>query len=74
MKSLPLISSLAVNMESSVLDYVAQACMDLSDSMNVAETDSERETLLTNHIKKVSSTVTTVDDFKNSKEFTFMLI
>lgn len=61
-------------MESSVLDYVAQACMDLSDSMNVAETDSERETLLTNHIKKVSSTVTTVDDFKNSKEFTFMLI
>ncbi|KOB77259.1 hypothetical protein OBRU01_04474 [Operophtera brumata] len=56
-------------MESSALDYVAQACMDLSDQMNVAESDSDRETLLTNHIKKVSGTVPTVDDFKNNLEW-----
>lgn len=54
-------------MESSALDYVAQACMDLTDLLNVAETDSECETLLTIHIKKVWSTVPAVDDFKNSK-------
>lgn len=53
-------------MESSILDFVAQACMDLSEAIGSVESEVERENLITNHIKKVSSVVLPVEDFKKS--------
>lgn len=52
-------------MESSALDYVAQACMDLSEALAAANKE-EQDTLVANHIKKVWSTVTPIEDFKKS--------
>lgn len=53
-------------MESSLLDYVAQACMDLTEAMNAANNEAERDSLITNHIKKVSLSVEPIEDFKKS--------
>lgn len=52
-------------MESSALDYVAQTCLDLSDALSVD--NSDRDTILANHIKKVSNIVAPVEDFKKSE-------
>ena len=54
-------------MEPTPLDYVAQCCMDLTEAMAAVQSESERDTLITNHIKKVWSTVTPIEDFKKSK-------
>lgn len=53
-------------MESSALDYVAQACMDLSEALLATTDESEQDTLITNHIKKVWSIVGPIEDFKKS--------
>lgn len=54
-------------MDTSPLDYVAQACMDLTEALGSCNKETERESLITNHIKKVFSSVTPVEDFKRSK-------
>lgn len=51
-------------MEASALDFVAQACMDLTDALAGAASETDKDALITNHIKKVSSVVTPIDDFK----------
>ncbi|CAB3231248.1 unnamed protein product [Arctia plantaginis] len=56
-------------MESSILDYVAQACMDLTEAIGSVESEAERDNLITNHIKKVSSAVTSIEDFKKNLEW-----
>ncbi|CAH2066351.1 unnamed protein product, partial [Iphiclides podalirius] len=56
-------------MEASALDFVAQACMDLSDAMSSAASEADRDSLITNHIKKVWSVVTSIDDFKKELEW-----
>lgn len=53
-------------MEPTPLDFVAQACMDLTEAMSVVQSEAERDALITNHIKKVWSTVTPIEDFKKS--------
>lgn len=56
--------------ESSSLDYVAQACMDLSEALggnDLELPESEREVFIVNHIKKVWANVSPVDDFRKSK-------
>lgn len=53
-------------MESSLLDYVAQACMDLTEAMASANSEAERDSLIINHIKKVWPIVPSIDDFKKS--------
>lgn len=57
-------------MESSALDFVAQSCMDLTEVLNTAESEADRDILITNHIKKVSSIVTAVEDFKKGMSLT----
>lgn len=64
-------------MESSSLDFVAQSCMDLTEAMNAASNEAERDSLITNHIKKVSLSVGPIEDFKksttdSSEEFFFI--
>uniref|UniRef100_A0A2A4K9P3 Thioredoxin domain-containing protein n=1 Tax=Heliothis virescens TaxID=7102 RepID=A0A2A4K9P3_HELVI len=56
-------------MESTPLDFVAQACMDLTDAMNGVQSEFERDSLITYHIKKVWSTVTPIEDFKKNLEW-----
>lgn len=56
-----------LKMESTPLDFVAQCCMDLTDAMSIVQSESERDALITYHIKKVWSTVTPIEDFKKSK-------
>ncbi|XP_013133966.1 PREDICTED: NHL repeat-containing protein 2 [Papilio polytes] len=56
-------------MESSALDFVAQSCMDLTEVLNTAESEADRDILITNHIKKVTSIVTAVEDFKKDLEW-----
>lgn len=51
-------------MEASALDFVAQTCMDLTDAMSSAASEADKDALITNHIKKVWSVVTPIDDFK----------
>lgn len=53
-------------MESSPLDFVAQSCMDLTEAMNAANNEAERDSLITNHIKKLSLAVGPIEDFKKS--------
>lgn len=53
-------------MESSPLDYVAQACLDLTEAMVSANSEAERDALIISHIKKVWSVVPPIDDFKKS--------
>lgn len=53
-------------MEASPLDFVAQSCMDLTEAMNAANNEAERDSLITNHIKKVSLSVGPIEDFKKS--------
>lgn len=53
-------------MESSSLDFVAQSCMDLTEAMNAANNEAERDSLIANHIKKVSLAVEPIEDFKKS--------
>lgn len=53
-------------MESSPLDFVAQSCMDLTEAMIAANNEAERDSLITNHIKKVSLSVGPIEDFKKS--------
>lgn len=60
-------------MELTPLDFVAQSCMDLTEAMNAVQNESDRDTLITNHIKKVWSTVTAIEDFKKSKFSGFSL-
>lgn len=55
-------------MESSALDYVAQACMDLTEALQAASNDADKEILINNHIKQVWSTVPPIDDFKKSMQ------
>lgn len=54
-------------MEASSLDFVAQACMDLTEALANSTSEADRDSLITNHIKKVWSTVTPIEDFKKSK-------
>lgn len=54
-------------MESSPLDYVAQACLDLTEAMVSANSEAERDALIISHIKKVWPVVPPIDDFKKSK-------
>ncbi|XP_046961589.1 NHL repeat-containing protein 2 [Vanessa cardui] len=56
-------------MESSPLDYVAQACMDLTDAMVSANSEAERDSLIVNHIKKVWAVVPPIEDFKKNLEW-----
>ncbi|CAH2104862.1 unnamed protein product [Euphydryas editha] len=56
-------------MESSPLDYVAQACMDLTEAMVSANSEAERESLILSHIKKVWLVVPPIEDFKKSLEW-----
>ncbi|CAG9784570.1 unnamed protein product [Diatraea saccharalis] len=56
-------------MDSSALDYVAQACMDLTDAITSINNEAERDSLIVNHIKKVWSIVTPIDDFKKNLEW-----
>ncbi|XP_013200443.1 NHL repeat-containing protein 2 [Amyelois transitella] len=56
-------------MESSPLDFVAQASMDLQDALNDINKDTDKDTLIANHIKKVWSSVLPVDDFKKNLEW-----
>ena len=56
-------------MEPSQLDYVAQACMDLTEAMASANSEAERDSLITNHIKKVWPIVPPVEDFKKSTNY-----
>ncbi|KAG7311684.1 hypothetical protein JYU34_002737 [Plutella xylostella] len=56
-------------MDSSPLDFVANSCMELNAALSAATEEAEKETLLTNHIKKVWSTMTGVDDFKRNLEW-----
>ncbi|CAK1603371.1 unnamed protein product [Parnassius mnemosyne] len=56
-------------MESSPLDFVAQACMDLTDAMSSVASEADRDSLIINHIKKVYSIVTPIDDFKKDLEW-----
>ncbi|XP_026325656.1 NHL repeat-containing protein 2 [Hyposmocoma kahamanoa] len=56
-------------MESSSLDFVAQSCMDLTEAMNAASNEAERDSLITNHIKKVSLSVGPIEDFKKNLEW-----
>ncbi|KAF9412305.1 hypothetical protein HW555_009143 [Spodoptera exigua] len=56
-------------MESSPLDFVAQSCMDLTEAIKEVQSETERDTLITNHIKKVWSTVTPIEDFKKNLEW-----
>ncbi|XP_039765047.1 NHL repeat-containing protein 2 [Pararge aegeria] len=56
-------------MESSYLDYVAQACMDLTEATAAASNEADRDSLITNHIKKVSAVVPPVEDFKKNLEW-----
>ncbi|KAJ8729581.1 hypothetical protein PYW08_001162 [Mythimna loreyi] len=56
-------------MELTPLDYVAQACMDLTEAMSAVQSEAERDTLITNHIKKVWATVTPIEDFKKNLEW-----
>lgn len=53
-------------MESSPLDYVAQACMDLTEAMEAAGSEPDRDALIISHIKKVWAVVPPVEDFKKS--------
>lgn len=55
-------------MESSALDYVAQACMDLTEALQAASNDADKEILINNHIKQVWTTVPPIDDFKKSMQ------
>ncbi|XP_041972302.1 NHL repeat-containing protein 2 [Aricia agestis] len=57
-----------MSMESSFLDYVAQACIDLTEALG-SGSDADRESLITNHIKKVWSVVPTIEDFKKNLEW-----
>lgn len=56
-------------MESSPLDFVAQSCLDLTEAIKEVQSETERDTLITNHIKKVWSTVTPIEDFKKNLEW-----
>ncbi|RVE39789.1 hypothetical protein evm_015561 [Chilo suppressalis] len=56
-------------MESSALDYVAQACMDLTETLSSANNEADRESLINNHIKKVWSMVTPIEDFRKNLEW-----
>ncbi|XP_063838903.1 NHL repeat-containing protein 2 [Ostrinia nubilalis] len=56
-------------MESSALDYVAQACMDLTEALMSASNDADKDTLIQNHIKKVWSTVSPIEDFKKNLDW-----
>lgn len=56
-------------MENSTLDYIAQACMDLTDALSSSDNAGEKDALIANHIKKVYSSSTQVEDFKRSKFF-----
>lgn len=56
-------------MESSPLDYVAQACMDLTEAMEAAGSEPDRDALIISHIKKVWAVVPPVEDFKKSMWF-----
>lgn len=53
-------------MDSSPLDYVAQACLDLTEALASTSNATDRETLITNHIKKVWAIVPPIEDFKKS--------
>ncbi|XP_061707015.1 NHL repeat-containing protein 2 [Cydia pomonella] len=56
-------------MESSPLDYVAQACMDLTEAMAAAGSEADRDALIISHIKKVWAVVPPVEDFKKNLEW-----
>ncbi|XP_049872474.1 NHL repeat-containing protein 2 [Pectinophora gossypiella] len=56
-------------MESSNLDFVAQACMDLTEALNGPNGEADKESLVINHIKKVWSSVPPVEDFKKNLEW-----
>ncbi|XP_022116461.2 NHL repeat-containing protein 2 [Pieris rapae] len=56
-------------MESSPLDFVAQACMDLTENIGNTTIQTEREFLINEHIKKVWSIVPPIDDFKKNLEW-----
>lgn len=60
-------------MESSPLDFIAQACMDLSEALNSSNVETDQETLINNHIKKVWSVVPPVEDFKTNLEWVNVL-
>lgn len=53
-------------MEPSPLDYVAQACMDLTENIEKATTETERDSLINDHIKTVWPIVPPIEDFKKS--------
>lgn len=53
-------------MESSHLDYVAQACIDLTEAIDCVSSEAEGDALIINHIKKVWALVPPVEDFKKS--------
>ncbi|XP_061379220.1 NHL repeat-containing protein 2 isoform X1 [Danaus plexippus] len=56
-------------MDSSPLDYVAQACLDLTEALASTSNATDRETLITNHIKKVWAIVPPIEDFKKNLEW-----
>ncbi|XP_068621158.1 NHL repeat-containing protein 2 [Battus philenor] len=56
-------------MESSPLDFVARACMDLTEAISSVASEADRDSLIINHIKRVWSTVTPVDDFEKDLEW-----
>ncbi|XP_045511263.1 NHL repeat-containing protein 2 [Colias croceus] len=56
-------------METSPLDYVAQACMDLTEALEAAPNEAEKDTIIINHIKKVWTVVPPIDDFKKNLEW-----
>ncbi|CAK1549734.1 unnamed protein product [Leptosia nina] len=59
----------AAEMESSPLDFVAQACMVLTKSVEKASDEAEKVALIIAHIKKVWPVVPPVDDFKKNLEW-----
>ncbi|XP_063891235.1 NHL repeat-containing protein 2 [Helicoverpa armigera] len=56
-------------MEAASLDFVAQACMDLTDAISGVTSEFERDSHISYHIKKVWSTVTPIEDFKKNLEW-----
>lgn len=60
-------------MESSHLDYVAQACMDLTEALASATNEADRDSLISNHIKKVWAVVPPVEDFKKSNFHSYVI-
>lgn len=56
-------------MDSSLLDTVAHCCIELTEALNAATTETEKDTLLHNHIKKLWHSEPPIEDFKRHLEW-----